>query len=446
MSDLFAALIFVTIAACSIYEAHRSRLDPFQPIYYAMLGFAGVYCLQYVAGRERLLSWFGDATMGYAMCLAFMGIALFGAGYYSPLARALALRLPKPMSNWRPGRLAPLALALIGIGVMGQLWFIHRSGGAQTYFSAARGKGAYESNTAYLYGLKWLITPGIIFWAVDCARKKGLARYAWLLVGLPWLLYQVIMGQRSGVFSVGVLLLACAFVPRKSRPPIWMAPTGVMLLLLTVGFLTIFRSEFYAGSHFRGVHQFGRRPVSERLRELTLATYMGAVGRIKWGSELTMYVNYLRIFPDKVSFDYGMEYSQLLVAWVPRLLWPERPDWREPKRAAIFREIGTSHLGGPTCTMLGMYYTHFGMLSLFLGAFLTGSLYGGIARMRDLWPDSMGVDLVFLSFFNCYALSLGNGPVASFRTWGIWTLMPLVLASIYLRFVTPSRKALKAKW
>lgn len=435
MTDVIVILIFVVIMGVGCYEAWRSRLDPFQPIYYVLLGFLWLLCLQYGVGRSELREWFRPSDLNKAMTLALVGVCLFVFGYYSSLATRVAKRLPKPVRQWRPGRLTPCALGLVALALGGQLWFIARSGGLVHFLSRARGAGDYESNTAYLYGLKWLLTPGIIFLAVDNARFRGLRRYIWVPLAVGWFLYHFAMGQRGGVFSTGVLTAACLAVPRGRRHRPGLVLLTVAVCVAAVGFVARFRAEFHAGSEYRGVQRFSGMPLDEKLQTLAVGAVTGGRRGLGRRGELPMYVDYVRIFPDSVDFDYGLEYSQLLVAWFPRLLWPSRPDWREPKRRAINEVLGTSHLDGPTGTMFGVYYTHFGALSLFIGAYLTGVALGAVARMRDLWPRSMGVMLVFLSFFNVYGLPAGNGLVHSFRFWGVWVLAPVVAAHFYLRAV-----------
>jgi hypothetical protein len=132
--------------------------------------------------------------------------------------------------------------------------FIDKSGGAEVYFSVARGLGAYKENTAYLYLLKWVIFPGLVigFVAVasgDVAHWKKIILY---LAGIGFWLFQVISAQRSGVIMVGILLLACYYLPKKRKIPVW----NTLFVFLTVFYITgliCLLGKMFWGHHLRAL-------------------------------------------------------------------------------------------------------------------------------------------------------------------------------------------------
>ena len=140
-----------------------------------------------------------------------------------------------------------------------------------------------------------------------------------------------------------------------------------------------------------------------------------------------MYFNFARIFPSRVSYDYGVFYLQDLVQWVPKLLWPARPDFRAAKREEVLSEIGTCHVCGPTPTMLGMYWMHGGFAPVFIMSAFTGLFFGFFdafgksGNFTAQLPTAVCLSIIGMAAGTPISL----GPLAILSIWGPFVALPL---------------------
>lgn len=420
MDLIIITILIITIILIGCHSYSISQKNIFEPIYYFLIGCFYVYIIEYLIYRKVLLTFFGDSHVAISLIIVWISILIFYAGYRSKFSKRLAKKLPVPQVNWRPGALIPYGIFLTILGISGYFFFIKQSGGISEYFSAPRGKGAYEENTAYLYGAQWLLNPALIILIVEISRMR-LARFLKIFVyifAVSYFGYQIFIGQRSGVASVGLLLLSSYYLPnqRFNRLKLIKLFPAVFIIIIATGFVSKFRGEIYVGSTFEGIRDFIQNPFSVQVSELFVSTPTGG-GADWYGAEITMYMNYLRVIPKYVDYDYGEFYLGYLTIWIPRILWPNKPFLGEKKKIELENVIGTSHVSGPAVTMLGMYHLHFGIPGIIIGMFLSGILLGAIEYWRKYNPDNYGVTLIFLVSFTLGLSVVSNGFLAGLHFW-----------------------------
>jgi hypothetical protein len=395
-------LIQLSIAIFIIRDNYsKNGWDMTHPLYYFIIAYIGLYSLQAWGLIDVASNYYGEELLLKSLLLAIVGLVMFYLGYASHLslniARSIPTPTPTPLTEYG---LINLALFWILIGIIGQVVFIDKSGGAEVYFSVARGLGAYKENTAYLYLLKWVIFPGLVIGFVALAsgyvaRWKKLFLY---LTGIGFWLFQVISGQRSGVIIVGILLLACYYLPKKRKIPVGSALFVFLIVFYLVGLICLFRGEMYVASSFGGLKTHLNKPLENQVADLTRG-YVGAGGDKNAPSrEFLMYINFLDVVPDKVEYAYGRLYSDYLVSWIPKILWPNRIGFfQEYKRQLSNAEAFSTR--GAVKTILGQYYLDFGIFGIIIGCYITGLLLGILFQWKVLHSNNPGVLIVFLSFF-----------------------------------------------
>ncbi len=290
----------------------------------------------------------------------------------------------------------------------------------------------------HIYSTKWLMSPAIAILIVEVMRMKY-AKHLRVLVFFISLLYfgyQIWIGQRSGVIGVGLLLLASYYLPDKKFNKLKMKKVILIsfIILICAGFVSKFRGEVYLGSTFEDLKDFINKPLSTQLSELFIALPTGGGSPSWYGAEITMYMNYLRVIPAYVDYDYGEFYLGLLTHWIPRIIWHNKPYLGERKKGELESVIGTSHVSGPAVTMLGMYYLHFGIPGVLIGMFLTGIFLGAIENWWKFNCDNYGVLLIYLMVFTLGLSVIGNGFLAGIHFWFPFYVLPVIIGLIYLRF------------
>jgi hypothetical protein len=253
-------------------------------------------------------------------------------------------------------------------------------------------------------------------------------------------LYQVWIGQRSGVIGVGLAMLAAYYIPRKRLPRLAVCAGLFLIIFALVGFIGKFRGELHTGSNFQEMTKFKESGPSQKAKEI----YEGVAyaGLNEDSIQLVgMYYAYLKVIPSRVGYDFGYEYLRYTVIWIPRLLWPERPDYRAWKAEELKNAAGVNHTSGPVATMLGMYYLNFGMVGIIGGCFITGLLLGTLERWRRLYPDNHGVLLAFVFLHRVgWGWVIIHGFLGQLEGFLPWTLTPLIIAFIYLKWKFPQQK------
>jgi hypothetical protein len=326
-------------------------------------------------------------------------------------------------------RLGIVGVLLLVIGVAGELFFIRNSGGAEAYYSVSRGGGAYETTTAYIYGARWLWVPGIAFLG---AAGTGQRRWRiWGTVGLTLLGgYNLILGQRTGIFLTVLTALYCRSLWGRSLPKARTVLAAIAVAAVLMGFVVLMRGEFHLNSDFAATQELLDKSPREVLTETIFRNISSADNGYDETTEIVLFAGFIRVFPRTVKFDYFKFYTGFLYAWIPRLVWPDRPNPAQEKVEELVSVLGTSHLSGPTPTMLGMYYMHLGVVSVFLLSVLTGLYLAFIdanGRLAFSQASHPAAAVVFISMAgSALAMPMGLGPLASIPSLLPFTVVPVI--------------------
>ncbi len=434
MIDVLVLLILITIGLIIWHSFLQSGRNIFEPVYFFLMGYFGVFVLQPFFGQEELLGSHTLEHMEYCLFIAWGALIVFYWGYRSRAAQNIFLKIPQPPETWPQGQLIPYALVVFVIGFVSYSIFIAQSGGVERFFSEARGLGAYQSSTAYLWSGRALLMPALAMLFIETKRPGAskLFRYFTYSAMALFFAFQFIKGQRAGVFLQGVSFLAWYYLADFKVQRLPLAKTILILagIMLAVGFVATFRGEFYLGSKLTGVKEFAEKPLVDKLQTSFLGVLQGGTKKIS-GGEFDGFLQVMAVVPDRVGYDFGKYYLRYAYHWIPRLWWPDKPSIKD---AMIDLEKAVPALYCGTITMLGMYYYHFGLIGIFLGSWLTGVLLGGIEYWRKLKDTSLGVLLIYMLFF-----SYGRGVLmvaGIFEGWDDllpFTVMPVVGAFGYLK-------------
>ena len=238
------------IASCYSISVCRQRgIDVFQHIHWFLVAYLAVYFVPLWNGRDWIIDRFDYSTVLLIYILPALALVFVIGGYRYGL-QTFARTARNAASREVPGRaMAHYGFLLCIIGLIGEIWFVRLSGGVETYFSVGRTAGAYQDNTAYLYNLRWLWTPGLASHrCFDSLRSPSYFHAA----GALWTLslgYNVILGQRSGVWAYSLLGLALFTVWRQKRPSLAVVAGLICIILPLMSFIALLVAT-YLGFHF----------------------------------------------------------------------------------------------------------------------------------------------------------------------------------------------------
>jgi hypothetical protein len=316
-------------------------------------------------------------------------------------------------------------LVLIAIGVLGEIRFIQLSGGVENYFSAGRGAGDYENVTAYIYGARWLLFPGVAFLIAAGMEKRAWRRGTVLMLCLMGA-YNLVLGQRSGIFAVTFLSFYCALLWRRRVPRLAVVVAVSCALAVLLGFVKLTRSDFHLGSDFERTKDLMKAPVSQLALDLARENFSVTADKYHI-SEIVLFAGFLKTIPKEVDYDYFVFYTSFLYKWIPRIYWPDRPDPAAGKVLELDHVLGKTHRTGSTPTILGMYYLHLGYFSVFVMAVLTGFYLGLIDSFGKRAMACPAAAVVFITLSNgVLSMPMGLGPLASIGSLLPFSIVPML--------------------
>jgi hypothetical protein len=433
------ALNALSVAAIGLWTVKGGGMRFFHPILFVLIGWLAIYVVQPLDTYRGLVNGFGRGKIVYAFLAVLVALWTFAAAYFLGARSRAGVLQHLARRTWLPGRLCDFGILLIALGVLGQIWFIWLSGGAAKFFSVARGAGAYETTTAYLYGAKWWVLTGLAFVFLDYRnRRTGRAQILLGALGVTgiYLLYQFFVGQRSGLIMLAALCLLIYFLPRRRKPDIVKLGACFILVAFVLGFVGRFRHDIYYGSSFGELQSFGVSDVPQLIVGSTGSA--AAEGRYTEHCEIAMTVKICSLFPERLPFDYGLRYLNVFIQWIPRLLWPERPYLGltlTPEQLAV---VGREFKRGPSSGFVGSFWANGGWLGVLVAAAVHGYVLGMLWKLFTL-SNRRSVGLaVFVLFFDVgweWVLASG-GAYLTIISRGPWRIAPLIVVWLFL-----SRKA-----
>jgi len=309
-----------------------------------------------------------------ALEMAVLGILAMWCGMKSGFARRLK---PRRIPILKEGRMTIhyVRVLLVMTGLLG----------LSEQFAFVAGEGARQMLTVVVTLLP-IVAFSLLFRAV--LRNEGSRMDKGLIVG--FLLLRFVIGIASGwlgSFASLVVICGAVYLLEKRKVP----RVAVLLVVLFTLFFQVgkkdFRQTYWQGnteaSKVERVRFWADASLNKWGEALTDPTGLGlsealnaSLSRV---SLLTQTANVVDLTPRVVPYQYGRLYSYMAVAWIPRLIWPNKPSMSEANR---FYQVayGLSDEGGLESVAIGVgtmteSYISFGWLGVIAVMFLMGVFY-----------------------------------------------------------------------
>jgi oligosaccharide repeat unit polymerase len=363
------ALSLVLLTAVPAFQyLRRGRRDIFEPVYMGTLVYFMMFWVRslnilwtgsYLFGdapfpRDTLRAW--NLTWIYLILAA----GVFYAAYYSSFAKGLANKLSPLPAGWN-GRAARRMVSLLFFGGLCAYYvLVSRYGGLGAFLVRRQsleptlGNGVGDVET-----LRYaIVLAALAAFAIALCAKKYL-RIFFLLFVIAMVLGAA-AGSRMDVLMPLVSLLMMDHYLRKPKKLRHFMALGLMAALVISPLMIILRDGMHPADAMNSDVLVGRGGVPSFVERL------GAI------EGLTVIV---RDTPASMDYQYGKTLAYILVAWVPRYLWEDKPpSFTQLFPALYLRDFFDPGTVGYAPTIFGEAYVNFHFPGILLFAMVGGWL------------------------------------------------------------------------
>ncbi len=327
----FLSAVFLAVAPWRSFLAWRRRPDLALPLF-ALISF--VYWLYFgfalFWGEYSILMWqileidLTQRAIDLSMQLAVLGVACLGLGMSARLTGP-----PRRTLDLQPGKLGRnYVRVIVGLGTL-----------AAFFEGWANQAGSLRQLVITIQGL----VPLVAFAYLLGLQFRGLAHKTDRVLILAFLMVKLLVGAASGwVGEIAGLMVVCGlvYVAERRRVPYLPIGLAVLCFLFFQAGKSDFRREFWYGGGEAGKiervvfwvessYDRWRRDLSDPSGEAWRERVAKTFGRT---SLLPQTANVIELTPNVVPFQGARLYSYMLVTFVPRFLWPEKPSANESNR------------------------------------------------------------------------------------------------------------------
>jgi hypothetical protein len=429
---LLCLLATAALAAASLPILLDSRREIFDPMWFVALtvgvGVTGKAFFLVYGPTDRvqflLLGKEPGDLVSTALVVTIALLCLSG-GYLLGSFRWRAAGLERLASeDWGHRRSVTVLAVLLGIGLLSFALFAARLDlriDSLIDLSSKRGTRLPSGELLFSDGyLRWgaLLTEIAFYlafarWAAGQPKLRSLHGMTILLLGLLAIAFPIFVNVRLTVLLLivrALLIWACL----RSEPRL-----RYVLALLLVGFVII-------GSM-----------LAVRREQTSLAGFRSHLGigemlEVTVGSrhflDLTKTAHVLDAVPERVPYQYGRTMLTWLLAPVPRVLWPDKPDIGVGRSLGVpvfLRRLGT---GGVPPGIIGELYLNFGFAGVFIGMLVIGLVLRSLRETLLPFFPSQGMVLIYALLSTRLTLDLLTNSVSGGLAKLLQEMVPLLLA------------------
>jgi oligosaccharide repeat unit polymerase len=379
---LVLSLVLLT-AVPTFQYLRRGRRDLFEPVYVGTIVFFMMFWV-----RSLRVLWAGSYLFGdppftpdirrawnLAWIYLILAAGVFFAAYYSDFGKALASKLSPLPAGWKE-RAARRMIYLLFFGGLGAYYvLVGRYGGLGSFLTRRQGLvptlgvGVGDVET-----LRYsVVLSALAAFAIALCAKKHLHISLFLFV------IAMVLGTGAGartdtLFPLLSLLMMDHYL-RKPKKLRHFVALGMVAALVVSPLVIIFREGLHPSEAWTSSAVSGSDDVP---------SFLDRLGGIE---SLALII---RDTPASLDYQYGKTLAYILVAWVPRYLWEDKPpSFTQIFPALYLREFFEPGGVGYAPTIFGEAYVNFhlpGILMFALvGGWLLRALYEHlIARKRTV--------------------------------------------------------------
>jgi oligosaccharide repeat unit polymerase len=364
---LIAIAFALFVAFPLLHRWQKHPRDFSEPIYLLIATFLLQYCFRAIEGLlgfDLFLGpppWDAETLHSWRLVWVYLVAAywLFFIGYHSRLGVNTARALP-PLPEWDVRRWKLPVAVLLLISSVAYLWLIELSGGLHE-FLLEKSSALVTGGTGYASFLSGLDVLACLIAYVSLGRKSWVFR----LLAAFVLLKGLSSGARSAILApVLTFLIAWHYLDRERWP---LTPKKALVVILAI--LTVFPILL---TWRASVEELVEDPF--RNYKDTAVLYFSTIG--SHYQSFAPFVTTVRDTPQLMEWQLGRTYLTTLVQWIPRQLWPDKPDsFAIEFTDTFFGRFFVKNRTVISPTLIGEAYINFHVLGLALVSFFGGVLW-----------------------------------------------------------------------
>lgn len=366
-----------------------------------------------------------DAVIVTPVLSSLIGLAFVMAGYHAYMLPAKQnLSVKKPIWYFSKKRLKLVVLGSFLIGLVSLVIFFQQVGFI-TYVSTDRSLRYFLYSDAATFGFfSDFLSTSIVFLSVHVIEayidRPRRALLFIVLAFIPFIYFNISLfsGSRITVVRPG-LIIAFYWILRKHATKFsWRIAALFAILLVFLVASGVYRQSIGAADSFNATLVI--------LGAMTPALVHNYATQSM--DFTTAYDIFLLLHNRNYNLGMGDTYLKLLYQFIPRSLWPEKPDNITVVMSKIFRpeqfEIGVSY----NPTLLGEMYYNFGLAGVIVGCFLVGMCIAWLYRFGRRNIESAPMTLIYVVLV-VSIIEHGRGAFSNITmTYLLFYLTPIFLA------------------
>ncbi len=422
---LYAVVLFALCSAPILlldsFHGRYALLTVFMAMYFVFFGVLDLQALLFGPTPETTAA-IGSGLLSPGELGILLGAALVTLGYLA------AIQLTRDTSrgqstDWPTGTIVVVGFALWLIGSFSLLYFQVFVLDEKTNVAAQRGLASLGSVNTFMVLLGNLLQPlGIVLLAYGYARFRTVA---WLAIILTVVFAQVAIGFvadiKSSAMLAGILvILTLTFVDNR-LPKAWIA-AGMVFLALAFPVFQAYRSQVTGE---RGLTRSAAFQQLDKVIEIALASRdkvaNGPDRSQTFFERASLKENVELAFAHTgvdVPFQNGHTLMEVPLAFIPRLIWPDKPG---TPTGQLFNKAFIR--GGDPDTYispshLGEIYWNFGWPGVIAGMTAIGALLGFVGKRTSLTNGvSLTRLLVLIATIKCVCIEFEGAVGVAYVVW-----------------------------
>lgn len=437
---LLVLSVFAFIALLFWIVSKRSRpLDFFEPIWALMFGAVTILIYpvtMYITGSfdlafVRLNPELSKAVVAKATALIVIGYYFATLGYFTNFGKTLAYKLPCVSDTFNRRRATWVVVLFLVVSISAFLIFQQEVGlGIPELINRTYTRAVFSSGQGYLKLLVQLIVLPCTLLVV-LLRNPRRSPVFWFVLVLATVMLTLFGSRTNVIFWVWIPVL---IVYHYYQKPLRFSGLVSIAAIILVFSAVVLRARMLSSQN-----------MAVSLDEVTSSIEVGTVVNSAFTDRSTFFdvlVWVVDAVPESASPWYGRTYLNLLVAPIPRSIWPEKPvgftEGNIITQMMFGEELGRYH--GTPPDLIGLFYMHFLFPGVVLGMFFVGIVHRAVYELLLRQKNNVGMILLYPI--------LWNGAPLFFSVIGLTQILPML--AIYIPLVmfmthgTAKRKAYAA--
>lgn len=356
-----------------------------------------------------------------AMILIFIGVIMMVLGYLSTTKRIKLKNKIFINYLWDEKRFFSMSVSLMIISLFSLVSFINIQGGLFSIESMSSYRGVSDtlseaSTHSYLRLLVSFsgINMYLITVWISCFKKRKYLSYTlWIISFLTFIFFNFYISQRGAVVFALVRMIAISYYLNGYKLPKMKMVFGLILALGMFQVMSAIRS--FSEVESKDV----KFSILKALEPAVLTTNMIDVSKT---------AHIINAIPSKLDYEYGATLTTILIAWIPRELWPDKPVTNVDNTIGMKVFGATTYgSGGVPPGIFAELYWNFWIPGVIAGCFILGFLLKIINQTILNNIENPNVVVIYVVNFMFLGLAFIGSSFSSVLIGVLQTLIPTIL-------------------